>query len=60
MVAPEHKSSEAGGSDVPKRSRNVLPFSDKCACRKEHSIFRAGYYPWFLASTEGLRSISLG
>lgn len=54
MVAPERKGSGAGNSGVPKRRHKVLPLSGKCVCGKEHSIFRVGCYPWFLASTEGV------
>lgn len=42
MVASQHKSSNAGDSDVPKRGRTVLPMSEKvCTYRKKTKVYMA-------------------
>lgn len=55
-MAPKRKSSDAYNSDMPKRSRKVLPLVENMfVCKKKCSIHKVQYYPWFQASTEGLR-----
>ena len=34
-MAPKHKSSDAGNSDLPKRSHKVLPLSEKVKVKKK-------------------------
>lgn len=53
-MAPEGESGDAGHPVMPKESRKVLPFREKCYVKEKHSILRVWYYPWFLASTGGL------
>ena len=62
-MAPKHKSSDAGSSDMPERSHRVLPFSEKvCMCRKKHSKYCKEFntiYPWFQAPTGRSWKVSL-
>lgn len=52
IMAPKHMSSDAGSSNMPERSRKVLPFRGKsvCVCVCGERIW---YYPWPQATRGG-------
>ena len=60
IMSPEHKSSDAGSLEMPQRSCQVLPLSDKvCMYRGKNSICRVQYCPWFQATIGGLGPCAL-
>lgn len=55
IMAPTHRSGDAGHSGMCKRSREVLPVSDKvCMYRGKHRTYRVLHDLQFQARTRGL------